>query len=83
MGGGFGVMLWEGGGGVFDLPIGIDILMNLLTHQGASARARTYTHSDYTNRLPIRDVQNTAYTSLNRNYKLESTLITHQRVPTE
>ena len=79
--------LWSdalrGGGGVLDLPIGIDILMNLRTNQGASARARAYAHCDYTNCTPIQDVWNTAYANLYRNYKLESTLITHQRVPTD
>ena len=68
------------------LPIIIDILMNLRTHQRASTRKHVYVHGDYTNRLPIRDVWNTAYyrlTNLHRNYKLESMLITHQRVPTD
>ena len=45
-----------GGGGVLDLPIGIDILMNLQTHQGASARAHAYAHGDYTNCPLIQDV---------------------------
>ena len=58
------------GGGVLDLPIGIDILMNLQTHQGASARTREYAHGDDTNCPPIRDVRNTAYANLHRNYKL-------------
>ena len=69
--------------GVLDFSIGIDILMNLRTHQGASARARAYAHVNYTNRPPIRDAKNTAYANLHRNYKLESTLITHQRGPTD
>ena len=72
--------------GVLDLPIGIEIQMNLQTHQRASAHACTYMHGDYTNCPPIRDVRNTAYyrlANLHRNYKLESTLITHQRVPTD
>ena len=68
---------------MLDLPIGIDILMNLRTHQGASARTRAYAHGNYTNRPPIQDARNTAYANLHRNYKLESTLITHQRVPTD
>ena len=68
--------------GVLDLPIGIYILMNLRTHQGASARARAYVHGDYTNRPPIRDVRNTAYANLHRNYRLESMLMTHQHVRT-
>ena len=69
--------------GVLDLPIVIDILMNLRTHQGASARACAYAHGNYTNRPPIRDARNTAYTNLHHNYELESTLITHQRIPTD
>ena len=55
---------------MLDLPIGIDILMNLQTHQQAIARARAYAHGDYTNCLPIRDVRNTVYANLHRNYKL-------------
>ena len=40
-----GALAWCFGGGVLDLPIGIDILMNLRTHQGASARVRTHAHT--------------------------------------
>ena len=69
--------------GVLDLPIGIDTLMNLKTHQGASARACKYAHDDYTNRVPIQDVRNMEYANLHRNYKLQSTLIMHQREPTD
>ena len=68
---------------VLDSPIGIDILMNLRTHQGSSARARAYAYNNYTNCPPIQDARNTEYANLHRNYKLESTLITHQRVPTD
>ena len=46
---------------LLDLPIGIDTLMNLQTHQRASVRAHAYAYGDYTNRLPIRDVRDTAY----------------------
>ena len=68
---------------MLDLPIGIDILMNLRTYQIASAHARVYVHRGYTNRPPIQDARNMAYANLHCNYKLESTLITHQRVPTD
>ena len=47
--------------GMLDLPIGIDILMNLQNHQRASARAHAYVHGDYTKRPPIRDVRDKAY----------------------
>ena len=66
--------------GVLNLPIGIDILMNLQTHQDP---VRAHAHGDYTNRLPIQDIHNKAYANLHHNYKLESTLITNQRVPTD
>ena len=46
---------------MLDMPIGIDILMNLRNHQGASARTRTYAHGNYTNRPRIRDIRDTAY----------------------
>ena len=50
--------------GVFDLTIGIDIQMNLQTHQRASVRARAYAHGDYTSCPPIRDIRDTAYCRL-------------------
>ena len=68
---------------LLDLPIGIYILMNLRTHQGDSVCANAYAHGNYTNSLLIRDAWNTAYANLHRNYKLEFTLVTHQRVPTD
>ena len=46
---------------LLDLPIGIDILMNLQTHQQASARARAYANSNHTNHPPIQEVRDTAY----------------------
>ena len=46
---------------LLDLKIGIDIIMNLRTHKRASVRACAYAHGDYTNRPPIRDVQDMAY----------------------
>ena len=52
---------WREGRVLLDFTIGIDILMNLRTHQRAIAQARAYVHSDYTNRPPIRDVLDTAY----------------------
>ena len=46
---------------VLDLPIGIYILMNLQTHQQASAHACAYMHGDYTNCPQIREVWDTEY----------------------